>query len=77
MNPLRTIKATKEELRDGTNGACLACGEYTSGVEPDARRYACESYEARQVYGLEELLVMGLLDLDIDPDEEEDTDDDD
>lgn len=45
-------------------GFCLACGELAYGVEPDARRYECECCEARAVYGLEELLVMGLVKFD-------------
>jgi hypothetical protein len=45
---------------DGT-GFCLACGEEASGVEPDARRYECEACGARKVYGIEELVVMGLV----------------
>lgn len=38
-------------------GFCLACGAEASGVEPDARRLACESCGERQVYGAEELLI--------------------
>jgi hypothetical protein len=44
-------------------GFCLACGAETTGVEPDARRYECEACGAAKVYGLEELLVMGLVKL--------------
>jgi len=46
---------------DGSPGFCLACGQDTDGVEPDARRYPCESCSEPLVYGLEELLMMGLL----------------
>lgn len=42
-------------------GFCLACGAEAYGVEPDARRYPCESCEQPKVYGLEELLIMRLL----------------
>jgi hypothetical protein len=45
---------------DGT-GFCLACGATAHGVEPDARKYVCESCEAPKVYGLEELVMMGLV----------------
>jgi len=38
-------------------GFCLACGEEAYGVEPDARRYECESCGARKVYGAMEILV--------------------
>lgn len=49
------------EIFEGTLGACLACGEEACGVEPDARRYTCEVCGAREVYGLEELLIMGRV----------------
>lgn len=39
-------------------GICLACGEEQEGVEPDARKYECESCGANKVYGAEELLMM-------------------
>ena len=45
---------------DDSLGYCLACGAEASGVEPDARRYECESCGAHKVYGAEELLLMGL-----------------
>ena len=52
----RRLTSSLEDL-----GFCLACGAEAYGVEPDARRYPCESCEAPKVYGLEELLVMGLV----------------
>jgi hypothetical protein len=38
-------------------GFCLACGEESSGCEPDAARYLCEGCGKRMVYGAEELLM--------------------
>lgn len=40
-------------------GFCLACGDEAYGVEPDARKYECESCGEMQVYGAEEILLMG------------------
>lgn len=40
-------------------GFCLACGEETYGVEPDARHYACDTCDQREVFGAEEILIMG------------------
>ncbi len=55
---------TESEYRESDNqGFCLACGSDAYGVEPDARKYTCESCGVSKVYGLEELLVMGLLDI--------------
>jgi predicted RNA-binding Zn-ribbon protein involved in translation (DUF1610 family) len=53
---------TEEELAElDTAGFCVACGAEVLGVEPDARRYECEACGEDMVYGLEELLLMGLV----------------
>ncbi len=55
---------TEEEYRSFQNeyaGFCLACGETVYNVEPDARRYVCESCSRPKVYGFEELLLMNLI----------------
>ena len=44
---------------DGWIGFCRVCGAEAHGVEPDARRYTCESCEMNFVYGAEELALMG------------------
>lgn len=59
----RIIKATEEELTDGTVGACAECGEFAHSVEPDAEKYLCECCGECAVYGLEQLLLLGQLDL--------------
>jgi len=56
-------KVTLEQImeaigQDDCLGFCLACGEQAYNVEPDARRYTCESCGKAQVYGAEELLLM-------------------
>ena len=38
-------------------GFCVACGAEAYGVEPDARKYMCESCDEPKVYGAEELLM--------------------
>lgn len=43
---------------DDNLGFCLSCGEQADCVEPDARKYTCESCDMPQVYGAEELLMM-------------------
>lgn len=57
------VRASTDEVSDGTLGGCVSCGELQNGCEPDARQYECESCGKRSVYGLEELLIMGLLEL--------------
>lgn len=44
--------------QDDCIGFCLECGAEASPVEPDARRYTCESCGKPRVYGAEELLLM-------------------
>ena len=44
--------------RDEYEGICIACGEDAEGVEPDARKYECESCGKEKVYGCQELLFM-------------------
>ena len=39
-------------------GFCTSCGEEAHCVEPDARKYQCESCGENKVYGAEELLMM-------------------
>ena len=48
-------------LSESNEGFCLACGKAQSCVEPDARRYTCESCNAPKVYGAEQLVLMGLI----------------
>lgn len=67
------IRATPSEVYAGDLGACLACGSGASGVEPDARRYTCEACGEPKVYGLENLLIAGWLEL-ADGDDEGDDD---
>lgn len=58
---LSLAEAEVTMLDRGPAGFCLACGlEVESGVEPDARKYPCESCGEPMVYGLEELLLMGV-----------------
>lgn len=59
-----SVKATIGDVEEGCNGGCLNCGELQyGGIEPDARNYECESCGKMQVFGLEELVMMGRLEL--------------
>ena len=41
-------------------GFCLACGDITDGVEPDAVKGICPTCGAPKLYGASELILMGL-----------------
>lgn len=51
------------EGSENYTGACTGCGSFSEGVEPDAQEYICDVCERSKVYGLEELLLMGLVTL--------------
>ncbi len=61
FRPVMTEAEYSHSRNHENEGFCLGCGETADGVEPDARGYECENCEAKLVYGLEELLMMGLL----------------
>lgn len=49
------------EVSEDNGGYCLACGEHAYGVEPDASNYECEACGAKEVFGAEQLLIMGRI----------------
>lgn len=53
----RVIEAVES---DEYRGFCLNCAEDAYGVEPDAENYLCEACGARQVFGAEQVLLMGM-----------------
>lgn len=50
-----------EDAIEGNTGFCLSCGAEEYGCEPDARGYECSSCGKKNVYGAEEILIMGLV----------------
>lgn len=54
-------KATYLQVNDEYTGYCIVCGEEAEGVEPDARRYECEFCGEGGVYGAEELMLAGRI----------------
>lgn len=53
---IETMERRMSSLDDP--GFCLICGCEAYGVEPDARNYECESCGAKQVFGIEELIMI-------------------
>lgn len=58
-----TIPVTVEQIVAAVEsgelvGFCIKCGDEAYNVEPDARRYVCESCGQRGVYGAPQLLIM-------------------
>ena len=62
VTPERVMEAVERELGSLDNpGFCVRCGADAEGVEPDARKYDCESCGEPGVYGASELLIMIAL----------------
>lgn len=53
------------ENTESNNGWCVHCKEVTAigGIEPDARKYRCEKCSNQAVYGIEEALMMGEIEI--------------
>ena len=66
MKPRVHISQLEESMFGfpGNNGICVACGSEQGGVEPDAERYPCESCGKRAVYGIEQAVILQLVDVD-------------
>lgn len=64
---VRGFSMTEGEFSDHSNnsdGGCLGCGKIIfGGVEPDAREYQCDYCGEHKVYGIDELLVMGKVEI--------------
>lgn len=52
------------QMADSSTGICLDCGAHVDCVEPDAEQYVCEDCGEEMVYGVEQALIMGLIDID-------------
>lgn len=51
-----------QELFEDGGGFCLACGmESELPIEPDANKYECTYCKEYELYGIEELLLMGNI----------------
>jgi hypothetical protein len=57
---INRIMAALEEAANTVDnpGICFSCGEWADGCEPDMRHGECEHCGARQVFGLEETLLI-------------------
>ena len=63
---------TQEEYEEYGNlmyGLCISCGAERDSCEPDVQEYECEECGKRKVYGVPELLMMGMIEFSGDSDE--------
>lgn len=60
--PVLTVEEAEEMMGNGDSlGFCLACGDDAYGCEPDAEKYECESCGKRMRYGIEQLMLRGII----------------
>ena len=61
------LKISEEQyyyLREDYCGVCLSCWEIAYGdTEPDARNYKCEACEKKEVFGIDEALIIGKVEI--------------
>lgn len=60
------IKMTFARFETATEnylGFCVTCGRSRKHCEPDAREYPCAKCKTNTVYGAEELLIIGEIEL--------------
>jgi hypothetical protein len=57
---LTQFRPILEDYSETEGGFCLACGETTDYVEPNARQYECAGCGKHKVYGVQELVLMGI-----------------
>ena len=55
-----TLEQIESNIYD-LGGFCVACGEEAYNVEPDAENYICESCGETEVFGSEQLVLLGLV----------------
>lgn len=60
---LKLTENTYHQLNNDYMGLCHNCGNVADCCEPDARNYACEACGENQVFGTDESLVMGKIEL--------------
>lgn len=48
-------------VAENYGGLCRACGAEHGQIEPDARNYVCEQCGMKQVFGAQELILMGAV----------------
>jgi hypothetical protein len=62
-----TVTVTEDEYlihSDEYDGLCAACGAIAhGGVEPDAENHTCESCGSARVFGFEQALICGFVEI--------------
>jgi hypothetical protein len=57
-----------KQLADDYQGLCMVCGSTKDSCEPDAEHYECGCCEEKAVFGIEQLVIMGKIQIGSDDD---------
>lgn len=63
ITPLQMSEARYLQYLDDDIGLCRYCGAERESCEPDAQRYPCPDCKRDGVYGVEELLARGEVEI--------------
>ncbi len=63
MNAYHVTLEMYESACQDMQGICTACHELVDGVEPDAEGYTCPACDEAKVFGMEQALIMGLIEV--------------
>lgn len=55
------LESDFHDLDSRSRGICMECGAERDNCEPDASHYDCEECGMDEVYGVQELLLMGKI----------------
>ena len=59
---IKISETTYQDLREDYSGICIKCLTVRHGdTEPDAQNYPCDNCGENKVQGIEDLLIMGLI----------------
>jgi hypothetical protein len=63
LGKVKITESIYHSLDSESAGICLHCGIVETGIEPDARGYECSECEQKKVYGTQELILMGWIEI--------------
>ena len=61
VKPQLGVDITLKDLDASCEGWCLACGSFGQPAKPNAYKYKCDDCGETTLYGLDELVAMGLV----------------
>jgi hypothetical protein len=64
MEKIEIDMGTVKDLQNSYGGVCLNCGAFQwDGCEPDAENYFCEECENNAVWGIDQAILIGKVNI--------------